>query len=460
MGVICLSFAGLVACSDESSGNDAPALAATDRDAGPVEMTPKAEETHFKVRIENVAAFTNRKSGVFNTAVGADKAGPLAPGQAYETKFTAGKAHALVFATMFGQSNDWFFGTAPTGVPLFDESGKAVTGDITGQIKLYDAGTEVDEEPAVGAHTGPKQSTSTDGPGANDPNDKVREVPAGTKIGATTVPAVSAMLKATLSFDDASGEFTLRIENVASDTSTLITSEGAKPVRISPGVWALATGTEPIFTLDAKDRGEGLEAIAEMGNPASLGDALPKYEGVATPLSPGVWRLQTSGAAFFAAGEKDRGEGLEAIAEKGDIAMLSGRCASGATDCGSFAIPVGGSKAGPIRPGGAYEFDVVARAGDRITWAQMYGASNDWFFGTSADGIALFGADGKPVTGDLTSEIHLWDAGTEADEELAIGPHVGAPEGPADPMGVVREVGTAYATPVAAHLKVTISVAP
>jgi hypothetical protein len=371
-------------------------------------MTPKAEETHFKVRIENVAAFTNRKSGVFNTAVGADKAGPLAPGQAYETKFTAGKAHALVFATMFGQSNDWFFGTAPTGVPLFDESGKAVTGDITGQIKLYDAGTEVDEEPAVGAHTGPKQSTSTDGPGANDPNDKVREVPAGTKIGATTVPAVSAMLKATLSFDDASGEFTLRIENVASDTSTLITSEGAKPVRISPGVWALATGTEPIFTLDAKDRGEGLEAIAE----------------------------------------------------KGAIAMLSGRCASGATDCGSFAIPVGGSKAGPIRPGGAYEFDVVARAGDRITWAQMYGASNDWFFGTSADGIALFGADGKPVTGDLTSEIHLWDAGTEADEELAIGPHVGAPEGPADPMGVVREVGTAYATPVAAHLKVTISVAP
>ncbi|MFO0751575.1 MAG: spondin domain-containing protein [Myxococcota bacterium] len=448
--LVCSALAGLVVgCSD-----DGPA-------------TPAATTAHFKLRIENIARFTNRKAGAFEVPVGAAMRKPLAPGEAYEVKFTAGPAHRLVFASMFGQSNDWFFAPDPTGIALFDADKKPITGDITDQIKLWDAGTEVDEEPAVGAHTGPKQASSSDGPGAADPNPLVREVPltvALTAGGSFTRPAVSDMIAVTLSADAATREFTLRIENVADDAATLMTSEGAKPVRVSPGVWALGTGGEPVFTVGVADRGEGLEQIAEMGDQSGLAVALAGHSGVATPLSPGVWVLHEGGMPFWSDGEPDRGEGLEQIAETGDISVLDASCMNapplGALECGSFATALGASSVGPIKPGGAYEIDLVASPGERLSWAQMYGASNDWFFGTPDDGIALF--DGQtPLSGDITDRIQLWDAGTEADEELAIGVHGGPPEGPADALGVVRPVeDDVYATPVAEHVKVTLTVVP
>lgn len=450
----CLALAGFAACSSEDTVGE---------EGVPSE---RSNEVRFEVRIDNVAAFTNRKSGAFNLPIDAKEPGPLAPGQAYEIEFTAGTGHAVVLATMFGQSNDWFFATPPEGIPLFDDEGRPVTGDVTDRIALYDAGTEVDEEPAVGPHTGPNQSTSKDGPGAIDPNDEVREVPRSVILsnGKTfEMPAVSDMIAVELSATNAqTRQFTLRIENVADDTMTLVTSKGPKPVRISPGVWALAAGTESVFTLGAKDRGEGLEAIAEMGDPTGLASALEAHGGVATPLSPGIWRVQESGMPLWTEGEPDRGEGLEALAERGDISVLDERCTDPeANACGAFAIPVGASEPGPILPGGAYVFEIVAVPGERWTYAQMYGASNDWFFGTPDDGIALFDANDEPITGDITDRIRIWDAGTEFDEELAIGAYGGAVEGPADPVGRVRIVeDDVYATPVSEHLQVTITVVP
>jgi len=439
----------IVACDRDST--DKPANTATAK--------------HFSLKIENVAPFTVRKAGSYEIPVGAEARAPLAPGQAYEVKFTAGTAHRLVFASMFGQSNDWFFAPDATGIALFDDNKMPVTGDITSQVKLWDAGTEVDEEPAVGPHTGPKQAMSTDGPGALDANPNVREVPLSVTLGdgsTFTRPAVSDMIKVTLSADAGTREFTLRIENVADDTSTLQTSDGAKPVRVSPGVWGLGTNTEPLFTNGAPDRGEGLEKLAEMGDQADLAAALQGHAGVATPLSPGVYVLHTSGMPFWTDGEPDRGLGLEGIAEMGDISALDASCMQelpvGAEQCGSFATALGASSVGPIKPGGAYVVDLMAAPGDRLSYAQMYGASNDWFFGTPDDGIALFDGD-VPLTGDITRFIQIWDAGTEADEELAIGVHGGAPAGPADALGVVRPVeDDVYATPVAQHIKVTLSV--
>src|SRR5690606_9795344 len=80
------------------------------------------------------------------------------------------------FATMFGMSNDWFFATRPEGIALFDADGAPRRGDVTGAIALYDAGTELDQEPAIGADTGPQQRAPD--AGAADPVDQVREVPA------------------------------------------------------------------------------------------------------------------------------------------------------------------------------------------------------------------------------------------------------------------------------------------
>ncbi len=64
--------------------------------------TANAQQTFFRVRIDNVAeAFTYLSSGVFNTPEGATDPGPLGPGAAYEFTFDALPGTSLSFATMF-----------------------------------------------------------------------------------------------------------------------------------------------------------------------------------------------------------------------------------------------------------------------------------------------------------------------------------------------------------------------
>lgn len=426
-------------------------------------MQPNPTPTSFTVRVENVAPFTNAKTGFFATKTGGASPGPLAPGDAYDVAFTAGPSHRLVFATMFGQSNDWFFAPDPDGIALY-ASGTPISGDVTDQVYLWDAGTEVDEEPAVGPHTGPNQAMSTDGPGAVDPNANVRKVAEMAMLsdGSTFQrPTVAEMILVTITPGPGARDFVLHIENVADDGSTLQTSEGAKPVRVSPGVWALGTGNDPVFTSGAADRGEGLEGLAESGATGDLATALMGQAGVATPLSPGVWVLHTTSSPLFAAGSVDRGEGVQDVAERGDIAPLSASLATmlpgGVSSYGSFSVAVGAAGPGPIFTGGAYEFEVDAVPGDYLSFVLMYGASNDWFFGTGEAGIALF-TGGNPVNGDVTGDIYLWDSGTELSEEPGIGPNIGAPDGPDDPDDLVRIVPAGeYATPVTDHLQVTIT---
>lgn len=79
------------------------------------------------------------------------------------------------------------------------------------------------------------------------------------------------------------------------------------------------------------------------------------------------------------------------------------------------------------------------------------------------EGVDLFNAAGEPLTGDMSTELRLYDVGTELSEEPGVGPHIGpqqsAPNtGRADTDVKVREVTAAtYATPVTQHLKLTIS---
>src|SRR5207237_10364174 len=87
---------------------------------GEDESQQPVEPTTFKVRLENVAPFTQLKSGVYSTRIGATAPGPLAPGEAYEFSFTAGKGQKLSFASMLGQSNDWFFAPAAGGIELYE----------------------------------------------------------------------------------------------------------------------------------------------------------------------------------------------------------------------------------------------------------------------------------------------------------------------------------------------------
>jgi hypothetical protein len=210
-------------------------------------------------------------------------------------------------------------------------------------------------------------------------------------------------------------EFKVRIENVSNE-NTLKPSNGAKaPAAVAPGVWAVHRNTELLFTLGKPDRGKGLEALAEDGNPAGLAESL-----------------------------------------KHDSAVASS---------GVYSVPVGASGPGPIGPGGAYEFLVTGQPGMRLSFAMMFGQSNDLFYAPGAEGIPLFDESGKPIMGDITARTTLWDAGTEVNEEPGVGtnqaPRQSAPNTGPRENGVVRpiaEVRDGFTYPAVSEvLRVTIA---
>lgn len=82
-------------------------------------------------------------SGAFGEA-------PIGPGGSYAFEIEAESGDYFSFATMFVQSNDLFYAFDPEGLALFDEDDMPISGDRTGGVALWDAGTEVDEEPGVG----------------------------------------------------------------------------------------------------------------------------------------------------------------------------------------------------------------------------------------------------------------------------------------------------------------------
>ena len=134
------------ACSDDDDGNN---------------VLPTTSD--FTVRIENV----NQPSSFFASG---SVPGVLMPGEEQEFSFEAGPVTLpgavtkLSFITMFVQSNDLFFGPDEMGIELYN-NGTRVTGDVTDQVALWDAGTEVNEEPGTGPNQAPRQTgpnTGTD----------------------------------------------------------------------------------------------------------------------------------------------------------------------------------------------------------------------------------------------------------------------------------------------------------
>lgn len=158
-------------------------------------------------------------------------------------------------------------------------------------------------------------------------------------------------------------------------------------------------------------------------------DAFIASNGVKWSLafSPGAAVVHTDMALIFTAGKKDRGKGLEAQSEDGDPSMLAKALqgGKGIKSVTVFNTPVGASAPGPITPGAAYELTISAMPGDRLSMTIMMGQSNDWFYAPAETGIELF-KNGKAISGDISSQFILWDAGTEVDQE----PGIGSEQGP------------------------------
>ena len=102
-------------------------------------------------------------SGVFNTPVGASAPGPILPGESYEFTFMASKGEYLSLATMYVQSNDLFYGFGESGLALWNGDAP-IDGDITAELDLWDAGTEMNEFPGAGLNQPPRQAGANTGP--------------------------------------------------------------------------------------------------------------------------------------------------------------------------------------------------------------------------------------------------------------------------------------------------------
>ena len=409
-----------------------------------------ASEATFHVRIENISeAFPYTSSGVFNTPVGSAGPGPAGPGATYEFSFDAAPGSNLSFATMFVQSNDLFYAPGDTGMPLFDAAGNPVSGDVTSEIGLWDAGTEVNEEPGVGPNQAPRQAGPNTGADEGGPVQLVAD--------GFIYPDVADAIQVTVTSTSDTG-FTVAIQNIAADDSVIL----------APGVWVVHTpDMMPLFASGQPDMGMGLEHIAEDGNPADLGGMLASKTGVVGVLAPGIWAVHSAAIQLFQDGQPDAGLGLEALAEDGNPANVAAAVAgaSAVMSAGVFSVPDGATDPGPVTPGGAYEFTLDAAEGYYLSFATMFVQSNDLFYAPDPMGIALFDASGVPISGDITMYVHLWDAGTEVNEAPAVGPNQAprqtGPDTGADENGVVQIVNDGYAYPPTDHvIRVTIDAMP
>ncbi|PSQ76070.1 MAG: hypothetical protein BRD35_07290 [Bacteroidetes bacterium QH_7_62_13] len=124
-----------------------------------------AEDGNPTVLAGNINADENDEitdATAFARPDGADENGPLAPtspdadNNSYTVEVDASQGDLLSIGTMYVQSNDKFYAFQPSGLSLF-EDGNPISGDQTGALRLYDAGTEIDEEPGVGLNQAPRQ---------------------------------------------------------------------------------------------------------------------------------------------------------------------------------------------------------------------------------------------------------------------------------------------------------------
>ena len=388
----------------------------------------------FMVTIENVSTpYEYFAAGGQFIPDGLTDAGPAHPGQSFTIHFHAGIGQKLSFATMYGASNDLFYGPGDEGIPFFT-GGTPTTGDITSMISLWDAGTEVNHAPASGE----------DGADESEPIASVRNT--DNVMDGFSYNNVEDNIKVTLDYDGVS-MFTLTVEDLAGSSTPL-----------SPVAWVVHYDNQnPIFKEGELDYGNGLEDLAETGNAAPLSEYLEMHSGYVSPVAPGVWVVHKHGQKpIFKEGSLDYGDGLEALSEVGDPSGVYNALMADGYKTGVYNTPDGSSGAGPLMPGQTYSFVFQAKVGDYLSLASMLGKSNDEFFAPDDMGIRLFNGS-NPISGDITGKIMLWDAGTEVNEYPGAGIHEGG-NGGVDEMNPVMLLNDGFTWPdVSQVIKVTIT---
>jgi hypothetical protein len=69
-----------------------------------------------------------------------------------------------------------------------------------------------------------------------------------------------------------------------------------------------------------------------------------------------------------------------------------------------------------ILPGQSVSIQFSAAKGEAISFATMYGWSNDLFFAPANPGILVYDQSGVPIEGDVSAQVKLWDNGTRINQ--------------------------------------------
>jgi hypothetical protein len=383
---------------------------------------PQAKGT---IKVENVLMARNlAESGTFK---GAGNPPVILPGQEVSFSFSAGKGQALSFATMYGWSNDLFFAPVNPGIALFDAQGKPLEGDVSDQLRIWDNGTRINQKPGM----------AVSHPGMAD-NAAIKEVNGMDAQGNTYLPA-KQLMKGTLKYEGNS-VFTFTIRNISGGT--------ANETPFSPGVWSVSNilggnllSSAPIYE-NGKPTANGLTAIAEMGDNSMLAEYLTTNTKIFTALSPVLIVVYNSAKnPLFMVGEKDRNQGLADLAQKGDVSVLEKALMK--QPGVRYVYVMKAAQTTVLLPrigdmaGGSIEQAIKYEKGDRITFATMFGYSNDWFYSFGDEGIA------GGTMGDQTGLVKLFDNGTAVDQFPGAGnsqgPFGGAPQTPESKN--IQEIG-------------------
>ena len=117
----------------------------------------------------------------------------LQEGQRFEFTVSARRGDRLSLAMMIGQSNDGLVATGRDGIDLFDAAGAPVNGNVTLRLSLWDAGTEVNEDPGLGRNQGLRQGAAYAGDPERSPVRPMSEAEFG-----SLWPAVDRLVKVTI----------------------------------------------------------------------------------------------------------------------------------------------------------------------------------------------------------------------------------------------------------------------
>ena len=190
---------------------------------------------------------------------------------------------------------------------------------MTSQVYLWDAGTELNEEPFIGSNTVTNQADGQhrrrrhQQQGAQN-----RHGHGGLRFA---YPAVSSLIKVTVTHTTGT-LFDVTIDDLS--TAALTTGDlVSHPSPLSPGVWALSSSSNALFTDQCQHLRTASRPWQKTASPQPWPRTSTRTRASPTPPRPASGCCTRTGTKpLFTSGAKDAGLGLEAIAEDGNAAAL------------------------------------------------------------------------------------------------------------------------------------------